>query len=206
VESLVHAGSIGFTIVTAKIVLRGASPVELGHDVPAAVPAAVGGALRAGVRELVRATGFQDGVLHSEWILVQGRPHFVECAARVPGDYIDHLIDLAYGGRFSEDYVAVLTGRGPIPERPSRRAAAIRFLTAAPGTVHAIAGTERAAAMRGIEEVSVSVAVGAAVSAVTSSWERLGHVIATGADQREAAARADASASLIEFDVVAEAA
>jgi len=50
------------------------------------------------------------------------------------------------------------------------------------------------------------VSAGAAVCAVTDSWARLGHVLATGADQREAVERAAAAASLIEFEMCREAA
>jgi hypothetical protein len=84
----------------------------MGHVVPAGLAPEVEAALAACVQELVRVTDFQYGVLHSEWILVEAcQPHFIECAARLPGDSIDLLIELAYGGRFTEDYLAVLEGR-----------------------------------------------------------------------------------------------
>lgn len=201
-ETLVHAGQAGFTNITAKAVLRGICPVEIGHVVPAELPPGSESALAERVRELVRATGFQHGVLHSEWILVNARePHFIECAARLPGDSIDVLIDLAYGGRFTEDYLAVLEGRGPVPPRRNQGAAAIRFLTARTGVVREIAGREAAAAVPGVREVTLAVTPGAIVGPVTSSWSRLGHVIATGADAREAAVRAVTAASLVSFDV-----
>jgi biotin carboxylase len=205
VETLVHSGRVGFTNITAKAVQPGISPVEMGHVVPAGLAPDVEAALAAGVRELVRLTGFQYGVLHSEWILVDAcRPHFIECAARLPGDSIDLLIDLAYGGRFTEDYLAVLEGRGPVPPRPKRSAAAIRFLAARTGIVREIAGRELAAALPGVREVTLSVASGATIAPVTSSWSRLGHVIATGADDREAARRAATAASLITFEMAEE--
>jgi biotin carboxylase len=202
VETLVHAGRMGFTNITAKAVQPGISPVEIGHLVPAGLAPGVESALLACVEELVRVTDFRYGVLHSEWILVDAaRPHFVECAARLPGDSIDLLIDLAYGGRFTRDYLAVLEGRGPVAPRPKRRGAAIRFLTAPTGTVREIAGQELASALPGVHEVTVTVTPGSTVAPVTSSWSRPGHVIATGADGPEAAHRATAAASLITFEV-----
>ena len=205
VEALVHSGRVGFTNITAKAVQPGISPVEMGHVVPAGLAPEAEAALTARVRQLVRVTGFGYGVLHSEWILVEARrPHFIECAARLPGDCIDLLIDLAYGGRFTADYLAVLEGRGPVPPRPKRSAAAIRFLTARTGTVREIAGRELASALPGIREVVLSVAPGAAVAPVTSSWSRLGHVIAMGADDREAVQRAATAASLITFEMAEE--
>jgi biotin carboxylase len=202
VEALVHSGRVGFTNITAKAVQPGISPVEMGHVVPAGLAPEVEAALAACVQKLVRVTDFQYGVLHSEWILVEGRrPHFIECAARLPGDSIDLLIDLAYGGRFTADYLAVLEGRAPIPPRPSLSAAAIRFLTARTGTIREIAGRDLASALPGVREVTLSIAPGATVGPVTSSWCRLGHVIATGANGREAAQRAATAASLITFEM-----
>ena len=74
VEALVHSGRVGFTNITAKAVQPGISPVEMGHVVPAGLAPGVEAALAACVQELVRVTGFQYGVLHSEWILVGGLP------------------------------------------------------------------------------------------------------------------------------------
>ena len=202
VETLVHSGRAGFTNITATAVQPGINPVEMGHVVPADLTPEVEAALAACVRELVRITGFQYGVLHSEWILVEAcRPHFIECAARLPGGSIDLLIDLAYSGRFTQDYLAVLEGRGPVPPRPKRGAAAIRFLTAQTGIVRQIAGRDLASALPGVREVTLSVASGATIAPVTSSWSRLGHVITTGADDREAAQRAATAAALITFEM-----
>lgn len=201
VEALVQNSEVGVTNVTAKDVQHGASPVELGHVVPASLAPGIVAALSRGVRQLALATGYRDGVLHSEWILVGGdRPHLVECAARLPGDSIDRLIDLAYGGRLTADYIAVLEGRGLPAARVPRRAAAIRFLAATPGTVREIAGTECAAAAPGVEEVNVSIAAGAVIAPVACSWDRLGYIVATGADGRQAAARVADAASMITID------
>lgn len=202
VEALVHGGQVGFTNITAKAVQRGISPVEVGHVVPAALAPTVAAALADDVRELVRVSGFEYGVLHSEWILVENRrPHFIECAARLPGDSIDTLIDLAYGGHLMQDYLAVLDGRGPMTQRPKRGAAAIRFLTAPGGTIREVNGAERAATLPGVQEVMLSAGPGTTVPPLASSWNRLGHVIATGTNPDEAARRAAEAAALITFDV-----
>lgn len=190
VEALVLAGEVVFENVTAKAVQAGPYPVELGQRVPADLPAEVGDALRAGLRELVRATGFGTGVLHAEWILVGGRdPHLVECAARMPGDNIPHLISLAYDTSLFRAYATVLEGRRPdLPGQPAC-GAAIHFLTAAPGVVRAVSGVERALAA-GAYEAEVDVEPGDRVAEVISSWQRAGQVMAVGADGAAAAARA----------------
>ena len=127
VEALVSAGQVVFQNVTAKLVQAGAYPVEIGQSVPAHLPAEVVSALSEAVRRLIRATGYGSGVLHAEWILADGGPHLVECAARMPGDNIKDLIDLAYGGDLIADYVRVLEGSDPGRPPDPKRGAAIRF-------------------------------------------------------------------------------
>ncbi len=130
VESLVSGGVVGFCNVTAKQVLAGAFPVELGHRVPAALGAPVHERLIRSVEQLVEATGFGSGVLHSEWILVDGEhPHLIECAGRLPGDCIDLLVDLAHGGSLVRSWVEVLRG-GPPVLLPGLRSSALRAATA----------------------------------------------------------------------------
>lgn len=198
VEALVQDGGIVFENVTAKTVQAGAKPVELGQGVPAVLPAPVTAALAAGVRDLVRGTGFRSGVLHAEWILVDGTdPHLVECAARLPGDNIPHLIGLAYDTSLFRAYAAVLEGRVPrLPDRPAR-GAAIRFLTAPPGIVQAVTGREETALLPGVHEVEIDVAPGDRIDPVTSSWQRSGHVTATAEDGPAAVARAEHLAARI---------
>ncbi|MBT2676852.1 ATP-grasp domain-containing protein [Streptomyces sp. ISL-14] len=211
VEALVHQGTIGFLNITAKDVLPGRHPVELGHTVPAP-PGAAEDTLRAAMAGLVDALGFATGILHAEWVLTRGRPHLIECAGRLPGDRIHSLIDLVYGGDgILADLLALMAGEGPVPARTARRGAAITFLPtpAAQGSdtvVHSVTGTDKAEQLDGVEEVSVSAVPGSAVVATTSSWQRAGYVIATGTGPTEAARTARAAASLITITAGAPAA
>ncbi|WP_329455138.1 ATP-grasp domain-containing protein [Streptomyces sp. NBC_01497] len=197
VEALVHEGAVGFTNITAKSVLDSSHPVETGHTLPAELPESVAVALREAVARLAEATGFGSGILHSEWILVDGRPHLVECAGRLPGGAITVLVDLAYDTDILHDLLRVLRGTGPVAPIPARRGAAVRFLTAAPGTVTAVRGADDARAVPGVEEVHLSVAAGDTVRATTSSWERAGFVVATAPASPEAARTAEHALSLI---------
>ena len=197
VEVLVHEGVVGFRNITAKTVLESRYPVELAHTVPARLPAAVEEELYRAVGLLAEAAGFRNGVLHAEWILGDGGPYLVECAGRLPGDNIPQLIDLAYGGSLSGDMFGILEGGGPVGPRNPLGGAAIRFLSAPPGVVSEVLGEEEARAAKGVQSVHVGVEPGATVRPTTSSWERAGQVIATGADGPDAAANADAAAGLI---------
>lgn len=204
-EALVRDGRAEFTNITAKSVQHGDSPVELGHVAPAPLPADVAERMAAATRRLLAATGFRTGVVHAEWILHDGRPHLVECAGRLPGDSIDQLINLSHGCDLTEDYLRVLEGRAPVVSGAAGRAAAIRFLTAGPGVVTAVDGVAESGQAPGVVESEVSVQPGDTVGAVTSSWDRLGHVIATGATPEEATARAVHAAELIRVTTEASA-
>ncbi|WP_258382377.1 ATP-grasp domain-containing protein [Streptomyces sp. NTH33] len=198
VEALVHDGGLGFVNVTAKQIQDSRHPVETGHTVPAALPAATAGALRDGLARVVKTVGFRTGVLHSEWILADdGQPYLVECAGRLPGGAITVLIDLTHDTDILADLLKVLEDRGPVDPLPVRRGAAVRFLTAPPGRVDEIGGVEGARATEGVHEVHLAVEPGATLRSVTSSWERAGFVIATGRDGAEAARRAEQALALV---------
>ncbi|MEI7029455.1 ATP-grasp domain-containing protein [Streptomyces pratensis] len=197
VEAVVHEGVVGFTNITAKRVRDSRHPVETGHTVPADLPGDTADALREALVLLARAVDFRSGVLHSEWILHDGRPHLVECAGRLPGGGITMLIDLAYDTDILNNLLYVLEGKGRIDALPARQGAAVRFLVAAPGEVREITGEAQAAAADGVHTVHLAVAPGATVLPTVSSWERAGFVVATGADGAAAGRHAERAAALI---------
>ncbi|WP_164545279.1 ATP-grasp domain-containing protein [Antribacter gilvus] len=203
VEALVVAGSVTFANVTAKAVAEGRHPVETGHLVPAPLPTEVGRRLRAAMTSLVRAVGFRDGVLHAEWILVDGsRPHLVECAGRLPGDGIDTLIDLAYGGSLLADYLAVLGGE-PRPERGGPlRAAAVAYVCPVPGTVVRVGEPSAVLRRDGVVAAELTVAPGDKVQPLSSSWDRVGHVVVVAETPQGALADARARAAELAVETV----
>ncbi|MEV2247264.1 ATP-grasp domain-containing protein [Streptomyces sp. NPDC049970] len=203
VEALVHEGRVVFLNTTETQLYPGAHPVERGHVVPAAaegVPAA-----EKAMHTLVAATGFRSGILHAEWILRDGTPHLLECAARLPGDYIPLLIALAYDSDLVRGLLDVLEGRPPTMAATPVRGAAVRFLDAVPGTVREIRGLDAARALPGVVDIWMSVEPGGSVVPLTSSWSRAGEAVALGSDRAEAAANALAAASAVEIVTTASA-
>ncbi|MEU1602051.1 ATP-grasp domain-containing protein [Micromonospora matsumotoense] len=201
VELLVSDGEVCFGNVTDKRVLPGRRPVETGHTVPSALPAAGRAELVAAATRLAAAAGFRTGVLHSEWIVADGVPTLVECAARLPGDMIAALVSVAYECGFIDAYLRTLRGERPrLPARPSG-AAAVEFLLPPSGTLAAVDGLRDARRVPGVLTVQLDVAVGDRVGEVTSSVRRGGHVLAWGADPAEATATARAGAGRLRFTV-----
>lgn len=201
VEALVAEGRLLFLSITAKTTADGPYPVELGHVLPAALPAATDAALRAGMEALVGAVGIGSGILCAEWIVTADGPVLVECAGRCPGDSLMELLALAWGGDFHHHLADVLRGEVPVLPRTPARCAAIRFLHAPPGTVTGVEGAQEARALPGVRELAVTATPGQVVAGLRSSWDRLGHVIAVGATPDEALARAGAAAARVRVTV-----
>jgi biotin carboxylase len=201
VEQLVVDGRSVFRNVTAKQVQPGRFPVELGHTVPADVSPGLEAALVEATERLVTVSGFGTGILHSEWIVAGEQPSLVECAARMPGDEIGTLISDAWGFDLVESYVRVLLGQRPsLPGAPVG-GAAIVFLTSPPGALVAVEGLECARDRAGVRDARVNLHVGGVVPAVTSSWDRAGHVRVVAATATEARRTAEEVAASIGLTV-----
>jgi biotin carboxylase len=195
VEALVRRGEIGFLNITRKHLLPGAHPVELGHDVPAALAPDGADALAQATHRLVAAVGFRTGMVHAEFKLRHGRdgrrlPTLIECAGRPPGDRIVALINHAYGVDVYGALVDLLCDRAPDLPSAASRAAAIRFLAGPTGRIEGAEGVQTARGMPGVLDAAFFATEGTSIDAVTSSWDRLAYVIADGDDPLQAALRA----------------
>ncbi|MGC4857258.1 ATP-grasp domain-containing protein [Micromonospora sp. DT4] len=200
VEMLVHEGEPIFTNVTAKLVWPGAYPVERGQSVPADLPADVRTALTDGMRQFAKGTGLGSAFLHGEWIVDEHGVVLIECAARTPGDRILELIELAYGFNPVAELVQVLCGKPPVIDAIPHRAAAIRYLHTAPGTVVRVTGVEAARTMADVTDAQVDVGPGDEVLPLVSSWERLGFVVAAAPTLAEAMQSADRAAAVVTIE------
>jgi biotin carboxylase len=183
VETFVKSGTVGFGNVTEKIVLDGEFPVEMGHVVPARrLTDETVALLHSSVRQLVGATGFQTGVLHSEWMIDgSGVPGLVECAARIPGDGIDRLISLAYDFDFVAAWIGMLLG-GPLPApRRECAGAAVEYFQAPASPKGAQLATEELLRFDGVASGAVA-AYEKSDRGIRDSSDRNGYVICRGGD------------------------
>lgn len=192
-ECLVDAGRLRFLNVTAKRTAPGPYPVELGH----VVPGDRADRWRPAVDHLVQAVGFGTGILHAEWVLTTDGPVLIECAGRPPGDRIMDLIDLAYQVNLTDLWLRLLTGAPVNPPAAPVGGAAVRFLTAEPGTITRIDGVDLARQRPGVCHVDVTRRPGDRIGDLKSSWDRVGSVIAVG----EKAARAEENACSAASDI-----
>lgn len=194
VECVTHRGLTTAVAVTRKTV--GVPPFfeEVAHSVDAADPLLDQVAPVAAAA--IKALGITDGVQHVEMRLVNGRPRLIEVNARLGGDMIGHLVQLATGvdlARATAD-----TACGQVPDLTATRsaAAAIRLLyPSASGTLtHCHLDATFATQTPWLEQVTFQRTVGDTVTLPPAGdmfSARAGFLITTGPTAEIAQARAD---------------
>ncbi|WP_338896797.1 ATP-grasp domain-containing protein [Streptomyces sp. TG1A-60] len=133
-DGYVRDGEVVVVAVTRK--LLGPEPrfLELGHLTPAPLDEATRHELASYATRVVEAVGITTGPFHCELRLSEGRPVLMEVAARLPGDKITELMEMATGLMLPGKVLASITGADPersgAYREPVAKAAGIRFLTA----------------------------------------------------------------------------
>jgi biotin carboxylase len=180
------------------------------HLYPSALEPVVLGSAADVALTAVRALGLRDGIAFPQ-ILVSdaGRSYVVEVGARVPAGQMADLVRLGTGVDLIEIALEQALGRevtDAMIEPRFRRSVAVRFLTASPGilpvgTVTSIAGLDDVRASRGVLAAELHLEVGDVIRPVQVDADRLGYVIATGAEPRAALGAAQAAARKLRITV-----
>ena len=100
---------------------------EIGHLVDGADPLLVDDQLRKVLVAAHEAVGYHTGWSHTELRLTPDGPKVVEINARIGGDRIPHLAELATGVRTASAAAAIACGRAPDVRPVRSRVAGIRF-------------------------------------------------------------------------------
>ncbi|MGL4175752.1 MAG: ATP-grasp domain-containing protein [Dermatophilaceae bacterium] len=142
VESLVHAGRILWENITAKVTNEEDSPyfTEIEHVLPA--PGLSDEARRAlldASRSVLERLQFEDGISHAEFRLSPRGPVLMEVAARVPGDGITLMLELATGEPIEPVLLDLALGVPTALPEPRRRVVH-RFVEGGPGVLRGLAG------------------------------------------------------------------
>jgi len=101
---------------------------EIGHEVDGADPLLTDARLAEALRASHAALGFHTGVSHTEFRLTANGPYLMEVNARLGGDMIPYLGELATGVDVALAAADVAAGRRPETTPSRHRAAAITFL------------------------------------------------------------------------------
>jgi biotin carboxylase len=164
--------------------------VEVGHDYPAALPAAASRAIRKTAVNAARALSVAWGPAHLEVRLRRGEPVVMEMNARLAGGYIPELVRLASGIDLIAATLARVMGQPIVLRRRARQFASIRFvLTPRDGRLIKLDGAARARAIDGVADVQCYRQSGDLLAVHGDFRDRIGHVIAV-ADAAPAASAA----------------
>lgn len=178
VEGVFLGGKPKVLAVTAKYLLPPPHFVEAGHVIPAELP----GGQRADIeREVTRALtvlGLRAGVFHVElWLTADGIV-LGEVHPRPAGDWVHQLMSYAVPGL--EIFGLLYDDVAGVPARPDLRpvrAAAIRYITAAPGRVISVHGWDAVLDHPAVLRAELNAVPGDLMSPVRSSADRPGLVI-----------------------------
>ena len=181
--------------------------IENGGDLPSHLPVEIQDAVKRTAEAAGRALGITTGNIKGDMVVVDGKPHVIELAARASGgyfctreiplntgiDFIGAVIKLALGEPVS---AADLTPKTFTP-------VVQRYAFPPPGRVTRVAGTDEARSLPGIEELLVTVKPGDTIRTPTDSNCTAAMVLATGASLAAARANAARALSALRIETVA---
>ncbi|MFB7469024.1 ATP-grasp domain-containing protein [Streptomyces sp. NPDC056224] len=183
VEALSFAGRHVIVAVTEKLVDE-SHFAELGHAVPARLPAADRDRITGAVEAFLTGMGVTDGPSHTEIRLSSRGPVVIESHNRLGGDHIVELVEAAYGidmVAYGAAWAVGLTEALAVAP-DATGAACARFVLRTPGTVVSVSGVEEVADRSDVLVAQVSVAPGDTVRPLRDNWDRLGCVAVRATD------------------------
>ncbi|MFC4033467.1 ATP-grasp domain-containing protein [Streptomyces polygonati] len=188
VETLSSGGRHQVVGITEKVLGPPPLFVEIGHVHPAPLPHDREQAIAELTTDLLTACGYRFGPAHTEVIWTERGPRVVESQARLGGDRIPRLVELATGLDIEQAIFSSMAGTAVESPAPTATAM-VRFFTFPPGRVDEVRGLETARRLGYVDELTVRLRPGDIASAVRDSKSRHGHVIVSGASPEEARAR-----------------
>lgn len=179
VEVMVVDGEPHVLQVTDKLTTGAPYFVEMGHNQPSMLPAEYVEKIKDLACRAVKSVGINCGPSHVEIKLTPTGPKMVELGARMGGDCITtHLVPLSTGVDMIKATIDVSLGLTPDITPTLHKGSAIRFFDAPNGIIKVIEGVEKAQNIDGVQEVSLTKAIGDEVTDIHSSLDRCGFVIA----------------------------
>lgn len=184
--------------VVGKHVEESRGFLETGHDVPADVASEVRVALATTACAAAAALGLVWGAVHVELRMVGGSPVVVEVNPRLAGGMIPVAIQAATGRDLIGELIALTAGLRSQPGPARSGSASIRFLVPdREGEVLFAPSPSILRGRTGIVAAQVTTSVGRTVALDGSFQDRVGYVVATGADLATARRRAEEAADLL---------
>lgn len=200
VEALIKDKEMVFSNVTQKILFNGVRPVEQGHIVPALIEDTLKEALISHTQKVLQAVGFENGVVHCEWINAEKGLYLVECAGRFAGDGIVELIERAYDYDLVKNYHRLLRKQSiDLPPDVHSRWSLVHFFAGRDGKLSHINIENELLKQLNCFNFSLSVTAGQSTSYPTSSWDRLGSVMVMADTEESIRMKAAEVNNIVEF-------
>lgn len=183
--------------------------IENGGDLPSHLAQDVQDKVKQVVADAARAMGISRGNVKGDIVVVDGKPHVIELAARLSGGYFCTLeIPMNTGVDFVGNVIKLALDE-PINrqdlEPKFQKPVVQRYKFPDPGKITAIWGVHEARALPGIHEVMVSAELGDIVPQPSDTTARAAMVIATGDTIEDARTCADLAVETIRVQTETEA-
>ena len=187
VETITIDGQTHIIQITDKITTGAPRFVELGHTQPSRLSDLTTKNIKSIAEAAISAIGIENGPSHTEIIVTDEGAKIVELGARLGGDCIaTHLVPLSTGVNMVEACIKIALGEKPDITKKYSMGSAIRYMPQTPGIIKDIKGTQCAANVQGVQQISFVCGIGSKVSEIDSSNSRIGFIIAQGKNADEA--------------------
>jgi biotin carboxylase len=146
---------------------------------PSRLPERTQETIRQLTAEACAALGLQEGPIHAELRVNDDGPWIIEVAARSIGGLCSRTLRFGTGMTLEELILRQALGL-PLPslQREGRAAGVAMLPVPRRGTLRSIAGVDAAAAVAGIEDVTITTHVGQALEPLPEGWQYLGFIFA----------------------------
>lgn len=181
-EYLVKDGEIVFKNITFKEGAENQECIEMAHHVPAMEDSNIERAIHSQINKLIEEADVGTAVLHAEWKIEENIPILIECAARMPGDFISNAISSSYNFNFRKEYIKMMVGCSFEINKYYQRYTIVQFFHA-----------EKSGILSKVKNLNLLVKheesilahkmtkdIGSFVAPPKSSWDRLGYFIICG--------------------------
>ncbi|MEU2354743.1 ATP-grasp domain-containing protein [Streptomyces misionensis] len=184
--------------------------VELGHVSPADLPGEQRRDIESYVKRIIEAIGVCDGPTHTEVVLTSRGPRLIETHVRMGGDKITDLTldatgvdidDCAVRQALGERVLPGLRAALDAPDRPTSPSSIWFASVDSAGVLEAVVGTDEAAAVPGVTEVSVLAEPGTTIGTLADSESRLAYARARADTADDALKAAQQAVSRLEFQL-----
>lgn len=200
VETLTVDGICHVIQITDKLTTGAPHFVEMGHSQPSQLNQEVQKRIKEVAILANKAIGIKNGPSHTEIIVTKEGPKIVELGARLGGDCITtHLVPLSTGVNMVECCIKIALGQTPSIYSPFSKGSAIRYFEQRSGFIKSIDGVDKALKIKNVQQVKIVFEVGEKVTSVINSASRIGFVIASGNDSKDAISTCEKALSLVKI-------